>query len=474
MALVIPSTATPPTSSRRKPHLNVITLGHSGGGKSTTVGHLIYKCGGIDPSHMRRIEKEATDTGKGSCKYAWVLDRLKHERDRCATITLHMWKYRTNKHTVTWIDAPGHSDFAKNLVTGTACADAGLLVVSAVYGEFEAGMGRDGQTREHAILAYTLGIKQLIVAVNKMDDRSVAFSKERYDEIRRVLLDYLKKVGYNVEGKSPSVVFVPLSSLLGENLVDSSPRMAWYCGPTLIESLELFETPYRADGPLRIPIQEAFKVTGAGVVVVGRVEQGQLRVGDEVVLAPGGGSGTVRSIEMHHEPLEGASSGDTIGFSISDHNIGSIKKGMVAYKPAEGVLRECSEFTAHIVVLHTPGAHGIAEGYTPILNIHTAHVAARIDRLISRVDRRCGAVVERSDRMLRCGDAAVVRIIPTKPICVEPFLEVPTLGRFALRDMRQIVAAGVIKSVTYRDHPAPHPPAVRSHSDVATSSVLRP
>jgi len=208
---------------KEKIHINIVVIGHVDSGKSTTTGHLIYKCGGIDKRTIERFEKEASDMGKGSFKYAWVLDKLKAERERGITIDISLWKFESPKYYITIIDAPGHRDFIKNMITGTSQADCAVLVIASGQGEFEAGISKNGQTREHALLAYTLGVKQLIVAVNKMDDKSVNYGQARFDEIKKEVSQFIKKIGYNPE----KVNFVPISGWVGDNMIDKSPSMAW-------------------------------------------------------------------------------------------------------------------------------------------------------------------------------------------------------------------------------------------------------
>jgi elongation factor 1-alpha len=270
---------------KEKVHINIVVIGHVDSGKSTTTGHLIYKCGGIDKRTIEKFEKEANDMGKGSFKYAWVLDKLKAERERGITIDIALWKFESPKYYFTIIDAPGHRDFIKNMITGTSQADVAVLVIASPQGEFEAGISKDGQTREHALLAYTLGVKQIIVAVNKMDEKTVNFKEDRYEEIKKEVSAYLKKVGYNPD----KVPFVPISGWNGDNMIEKSPSLPWYKGPTLLEALDSVEPPKRPfDKPLRLPLQDVYKIGGIGTVPVGRVETGILRPGTVVTFSPAG------------------------------------------------------------------------------------------------------------------------------------------------------------------------------------------
>jgi len=236
---------------KEKNHINLVVIGHVDSGKSTSTGHLIYKCGGIDKRTIEKFEKEASEMGKGSFKYAWVLDKLKAERERGITIDIALWKFETAKGVFTIIDAPGHRDFIKNMITGTSQADVAILIIAAGTGEFEAGISKEGQTREHALLAFTMGVKQMIVCINKMDDKSVNYGKDRYEEIKKEVSDYLKKVGYNPD----KINFIPISGWVGDNMIDRSENMKWYTGPILIEALDALEPPKRPkDKPLRLPL----------------------------------------------------------------------------------------------------------------------------------------------------------------------------------------------------------------------------
>jgi elongation factor 1-alpha len=431
---------------KEKFHINIVVIGHVDSGKSTTTGHLIYKCGGIDKRTIERFEKEAADMGKGSFKYAWVLDKLKAERERGITIDISLWKFETPKYYVTIIDAPGHRDFIKNMITGTSQADCAVLVVASGQGEFEAGISKNGQTREHALLAFTLGVKQLIVAVNKMDDKSVNYNQDRYEEIKKEVSAYIKKVGYNPE----KVDFVPISGWTGDNMIERSPNMPWYKGPTLLEALDRIQEPKRPSGsPLRIPLQDVYKISGIGTVPVGRVETGVLKPGMTVYFAPANVSTEVKSVEMHHTALPEAIPGDNVGFNVKNISVKDVKRGMVAGDAKNDPPHEVYDFTAQVIVLNHPGQ--INAGYTPVLDCHTAHIACKFSELLAKMDRRSGKEIEKEPKSIKSGDAAMVLLVPSKPMCVETFAEYPPLGRFAVRDMRQTVAVGVIKEVNKKE-----------------------
>jgi elongation factor 1-alpha len=328
------------------------------------------------------------------------------------------------------------------MITGTSQADVAILVVASGVGEFEAGISKDGQTREHALLAFTLGVKQMIVCVNKMDDTSVMYAQSRYDEIVNEVSEYLKKVGY----KPAKIPFVPISGWVGDNMLERSPNMAWYTGPTLLEALDAVTPPKRpTDKPLRLPLQDVYKIGGIGTVPVGRVETGILKPGMVVTFAPVGLETEVKSVEMHHEALAEAEPGDNVGFNVKNVSVKELRRGFVCGDVKNDPPKGCENFTAQVIIMNHPGQ--IANGYSPVLDCHTAHIACRFANITEKMDRRSGKVMEENPKFVKAGDACMVVLEPTKPMCVEAFSDYPPLGRFAVRDMRQTVAVGVIKSV---------------------------
>jgi len=418
---------------KEKEHINIAFIGHVDHGKSTAIGRLLYEVGEIPEHIIEKYRKEAQEKGKATFEFAWVMDRLKEERERGLTIDIAHRKFQTDKYYITIVDCPGHRDFIKNMITGASQADAAVLVMDVVEKV-------QPQTREHIFLARTLGINQLIVLINKMD--RVNYDKKEYEAAKEALSKLLKGVGYKVE----EIPFIPASAYYGDNITKKSQKMPWYNGPTLFEAFNLLKPPQKLiDKPLRIPIQDVYSISGVGTVPVGRVESGVLRVGDKVVFEPAGVSGEVKSIEMHHEPIQEAYPGDNIGFNVRGVAKKDLKRGDVAGHPTNPPT-VVKDFTAQIVVLQHPTA--IAVGYTPVIHAHTAQVACKFVQLIKKIDPRSGQVKEENPQFLKTGDAAVVKLEPTKPMVVERVRDIPPLGRFAIRDMGMTIGAGMVLEVT--------------------------
>jgi len=431
-----------------KPHLNVIVTGHVDHGKSTSMGHFLFDLGVVDQRAVDEYAKESEKTGRGdSWKYAWVLDNLKDERERGLTIDLAFQKFETDKYFYTLIDAPGHRDFIKNMITGASEADCAVLVVSAKKGEAEVATGVGGQAREHAFLAKTLGVNQLVVLINKMDDKIVNWDKDRYDIVKAMVENLLRTVGYNLT----KIHFIPSSGWTGDNLVRKGDNMPWYKGPTLYEALNEFQQPPKPlDKPLRLPVQDVFSITGVGTVPVGRVETGVMKVGEKVVIMPPGTSAEVKSIETHHTAMSKAEAGDNIGFNLRGVSKQDIKRGNVIGSP-DNPPTIAKEFIAQIIVVYHPTA--LAAGYTPVIHAHTAQVAGTIVEIVAKIDPRTGQPTEEKPKSIKTGDAAMVKIQPLRPLCLETFKDFPELGRFAMRDMATTVAAGVVREITQKGSP---------------------
>ncbi|KAM3270862.1 hypothetical protein P3S67_029064 [Capsicum chacoense] len=295
---------------KEKIHISIVVIGHVESGKSTTTGHLIYKLGGIDKRVIDRFEKEADDMNKRSFKYAWVLDKLKAKREHGITIDIALWKFATTKYYCTVMDSPGYRDLIKNMITGTSQVGCVVLIIDSTS-DFETGISKDYQTHEHALLAFTLGVKQMICRCNKMDATTLKYSKARYDEIVKKVSSYLKEV---------------------DNMIERSTNLDWYKGPVILEALDHINEPKRpSDKPLRLlPLQDVYKI-GGGIetVPVGRV----IKPGMVVTFRPPALTTEVKSVEMYHEALQEALPGDHVGFNVKNVGVKYLKCGYVASTP---------------------------------------------------------------------------------------------------------------------------------------------
>jgi elongation factor 1-alpha len=423
-----------------KDHLNLVIIGHIDHGKSTMMGALLIETGAVTDREARELEKLAKEYDRESWSYAFVFDRLKEERQRGITIDLAFRKFETKTKYFTIIDAPGHADFVKNMITGASQADCAILVVSGKKGEMEVGIAANGQTREHAYLAQTLGIKQLVVAVNKADVYD--YSESRFNECKESVGDLLKSIGFK------DVKFIPTSGMQMQNLSRKSDKIPWYDGPTLIDAIDQFVLPEKpTNKPLRLPIQDSYRIKGTGVVPVGRVETGILKKGDKIIIMPTGFQGEIRSIEMHHEEIPQAIPGDNVGFSIRGITLADASRGDCLGHPSNPptVITPNGKWTGQIIVIWHPTA--LAQGYTPVIHAHTAQVAARFSSLVKKLDQKTGAVIEDSPKFLKKNESAIVELTPIKKMCLEKYEEIPEMGRFAVRDMGRTVAVGIVKDI---------------------------
>ena len=418
--------------AKAKTHINLVFIGHVDHGKSTTVGRLLYDSGKIDEQAMRKLKERAVELGKPGFEFAFVMDNLKEERERGLTIDLAHKRFETDKYYFTIIDAPGHKDFIKNMITGASQADAAVLVVAANDGVM-------AQTKEHVFLARTLGVDQLIVLVNKMDMKD--YSQEVFNKIKEDVSKLLKMVGYDPN----KIQFIPAASFLGANVVKKSDKLKWFDGPTLLQSVDNLKEPEKPTQlPLRLPIQDVYNITGIGVVPVGRVETGVMKVGDKVIVVPGregkGITGEVKSIEMHHEQMQQAEPGDNIGFNLRGIGKKDIARGDVLGH-VDNVPTVVTEFTAQMVVLNHPTV--ITVGYTPVFHVHTAQVACQVTEIQKKLDPATGSVLQEKPDFIKNGDAAIVKIKPVHPLVIERQKDIPQLSRFAVRDSGTTVAAGM-------------------------------
>jgi elongation factor 1-alpha len=415
-----------------KPHMNIVTIGHVDHGKSTLVGRMLYDTGSVKEEDMRKLKDLAKELKKETFEFAFVMDKLKEERERGVTIDVMHQRMDTPKYYFTIIDAPGHRDFIKNMITGASQADAAVLVCSAKEGVQE-------QTKEHVFLIKVLGVQQLIVAINKMD--SVNYDQAKYNSTKADAEKLLKSVGYDVT----KISFIPTSGYMGDNVAKKSTNMAWYTGPTMVEAFDSLKPPAQPiDKPLRLPVQDVYTITGIGTVPVGRVETGILKNGQMVVFEPAGVKGEVKSIEMHHEQLTEARPGDNVGFSVRGVDKNAIKRGDVV-GPVEHPPKVAKEFTAQIIVLQHPNV--ITKGYTPVFHVHTSQVACKVIEIVKKIDPKSGQTLQENPDFIKTGDAAIIKCVPNKPFVLESSKDFPELARFAIRDMGQTIAAGVCLEV---------------------------
>lgn len=416
----------------KKPHMNLVFIGHVDHGKSTTVGRLMFDSGNIDEVAMRKLKEKAQQLGKSGFEFAFVMDNLKEEQERGVTIDLAHKKFETDKYYFTIIDAPGHKDFIKNMITGASQADAGVVVVAASDGVM-------AQTKEHIFLAKTLGVNQLIIAVNKMD--MVKYDQAKFEAVKKDVSALLTSVGY----KPDDVPFIPIASLVGDNVFKKSENMSWYTGENLLGLIDTLKEPEKPTQlPLRLPIQDVYNITGIGVVPVGRVETGIMKLGDKVTVVPGregkGISGEVKTIEMHHEQMQQAEPGDNIGFNVRGIGKKDIARGDVLGH-SDNVPTIATEFTAQMVVLNHPTVMTV--GYTPVFHIHTAQVPCQILEIEKKLNPATGEVLAEKPDFIKNGDAAIVKIKPITPLVIEKQAEIPHMSRFAIRDSGTTVAAGM-------------------------------
>ncbi|MFA5953464.1 MAG: translation elongation factor EF-1 subunit alpha [Candidatus Pacearchaeota archaeon] len=423
--------------AKDKPNMNVVFVGHVDAGKSTVVGQLMFQSGAVSEQEMTKLRAEAEKHGKAGFEFAYVMDKIKEERERGVTIDLAYKKILTQKYQITIIDAPGHRDFVKNMITGASQADAAFLVIAAPAGV-------QPQTTEHLWLLRTMGVKNIAIAVNKMD--AVEYSEDKYKKVKEDVGKLLKGVGINPDNTS----FIACSGLKGENVFKKSDKMPWYKGPTIIEQMDLFPAPELPTTlPMRMPIQDVYEITGIGTVPVGKVETGILKVGQKIKILPGrtgdGISGEIKSIEAHHESLPEALAGENVGVNIRGVGKKDVARGDVICE-ASAPCPVVEEFIATITVINHPTV--LAKGYTPVFHIHTAQVPCQFIELISQINPATGEVIKEHPDFLKNGDTAKVRIKPQGNLCIETQKENPYMSKFAVRDAGATVAAGMCNEIT--------------------------
>ncbi len=423
--------------AKEKPNMNVVFVGHVDAGKSTTVGRLLFDTGAVTEQAMAKLKEEAIKHGKAGFEFAYIMDEIRESRERGVTIDLAYKKIITQKFEITIIDAPGHRDFVKNMITGASQADAAFLVIDAVNGV-------QPQTTEHLWLLRTMGVKNITVLVNKMD--SVDYAEDKFTKVKEDVSKLLSQVGIKLE----QTTFIACSGLQGDNVAKKSAKMAWYKGPTVLEQFDLFPVPELPTNlPMRMPVQDVYEITGIGTVPVGKIETGIMKQGMKVKVLPGrtgeGIEGEVKTIEMHHETLPEATAGDNVGINIRGIGKKDIARGDVICEAAN----PCpivKEFIAQIAVINHPTV--LAKGYTPVFHIHTAQVPCQFVELIEQIDPKTGQVIKQNPDFLKNGDVAKVRIRPQGNLCLETQKDNAFMSRFAVRDAGATVAAGMCMEIT--------------------------
>lgn len=422
--------------------LNLVVIGHVDAGKSTLMGHMLYLLGNVNKRTMHKYEQESKKAGKASFAYAWVLDETGEERERGVTMDVGMTKFETTTKVITLMDAPGHKDFIPNMITGAAQADVAVLVVDASRGEFEAGFETGGQTREHGLLVRSLGVTQLAVAVNKMDQ--VNWQQERFQEITGKLGHFLKQAGF----KESDVAFIPTSGLSGENLItrsQSSELTKWYKGLCLLEHIDSFKPPQRSiDKPFRLCVSDVFKDQGSGFCVTGKIEAGYIQTGDRLLAMPPNETCTAKGITLHDEPVDWAAAGDHVSLTLVGMDIIKINVGCIFCGPKEPI-KACTRFRARILIFNIEIP--ITKGFPVLLHYQTVSEPAVIKRLISVLNKSTGEVTKKKPKLLTKGQNALVELQTQRPIALELYKDFKELGRFMLRYSGSTIAAGVVTEI---------------------------
>jgi len=471
-----------------KQHLGLVIVGHVDAGKSTTTGHLLFQLGGIGPRDLEKLQKEADAVGKGSFAFAFLMDKNKDERARGVTISCTTKEFFTETYHYSIIDAPGHRDFIKNMISGASQADVALLMVPA-GGGFETSIAKgnhkkgevQGQTRQHARLCHLLGIEQLIVGVNKMDEPSVKYSEDRYKEIKTEVEGMLTKIGY----KTRQIPFIPMSGYLGVNLTSKGldlqkEKMGWWKGwsvtkkkkkiegVNLYDALEKLVKPPKRDTnkPFRMPVSGVYKINGVGDVITGRIEQGCLRPEDKVGFAPTGVTGKAFTIEMHHKNVAQGNVGDNVGINVKalpKEKNKQPKTGDVMYRLDEDAKTQpkcVKTFTAMVFVQDHPGKLKAAikgkndewqGGFTPTVHVRTAKAPCRLQEIRWKMGKKTGNAKLENPAHIEAGEQAEVVIAPQMPFVCAPYTECKALGRMAAMDSNSLIMLGKITEVVWKE-----------------------
>jgi len=461
-----------------KEHLSIVICGHVDSGKSTTTGRLLFELGGLPERELEKLKQEAERLGKGSFAFAFFMDRQKEERERGVTISCTTKEFYTEKWHYTIIDAPGHRDFIKNMISGAAQADVALVMVPA-DGNFVTAIQRgnhkageiQGQTRQHSRLINLLGVKQLLIGVNKMDCDTAGYKKDRYDEISAEMINMLQKVGWKKEFILQSTPILPISGWMGDNLLKKSTNMSWWNGQDIVvqdqkkgtEKLhidtvqdalnDMARPPVRpTEAAMRLPVSGIYKIKGVGDVIAGRVEQGVVKPGEEVIFLPTHSAsnacgGKVFTVEMHHKRQDSATPGDNIGMNIKGLEKNNMPRtGDVMVYKKDSSLSACADFDAQIQVLDIPGE--IKVGYSPIGFVRCGRAACRVSKVLWKIGKETGGKKMEEPHSLKSNEMAEVQFAPQQPLVVDTFKSCEGLSRIAFLDGNGVVMLGKIVKKT--------------------------
>lgn len=426
----------------KKP-LNVVLLGHVDAGKSTISGHILVLTGNVDERTMEKYEKEAKALNRESWKFAFALDTSEQERAKGKTEECGQASFTTNTRRFTILDAPGHKNYVPHMIGGASQADIGILVISARKGEFETGFERGGQTREHAMLAKTSGVRQMVVVVNKLDDPSVlnsdgSWSEERFNECKTKLEPYMKQVGWNPKG----LVWIPVSGITGHNLKEKAPDSicSWYKGESLLDTLEHLRPPERLlSGPVKMPISEKHKEMGT--MVMGKLESGIIQVNDKLIMMPNRVEIIVDALQLEGSTAQAAEPGDVVRLRLKGIEEEDVRVGFVLCSPRD-LVSYTRSFIAKLMILEHKSI--ICAGYSAVIHIHSAVEEFTVSKLLAELDKRTGKPRQKNPKFVKPGMKCLVRLRTSQPICIEPYDVFPQLGRFMIRDEGKTIAVGTV------------------------------
>ncbi|XP_060868542.1 eukaryotic peptide chain release factor GTP-binding subunit ERF3A [Metopolophium dirhodum] len=426
----------------KKEHINIVIIGHVDAGKSTIGGQIMALTGMVDKRTLDKYEKEAKERSRESWYLSWALDTNQEEREKGKTVEVGRAYFETERKHFTILDAPGHKSFVPNMIGGTAQADLAVLVISARKGEFETGFDRGGQTREHAMLAKTAGVKHMLVLINKMDDSTVLWSKARYEECRDKILPYLKKLGFNV---AKDLTFMPVSGQTGLGLKDQVEESIcpWYRGPAFIPFIDNLPLLNRSsDGPFIMPVVEKYK--DMGTVLMGKVESGEARKTQTLVLMPNRTTVIVDQLWSDDEEVTSVGPGENIKVKLKGVEEEDVSPGFILCDPINPV-KTCRIFDGQVVILEHKSI--ICAGYSAVMHIHCVAEVVEVKALICLVDRKTGLKSNMRPRFVKQDQVVIMRLECSGVVCLEEFKLFPQMGRFTLRDEGKTIAIGKVLKI---------------------------